>query len=177
MVDHTTYRKSPATETPNPGDILVLGDPRSTDEREKYAHTGMATTPGTYISNYNVGINIIERTINNEPAMRLVLIIRTGFIQVAATEDDMLTVNGTATIRKLDGAPATSLAEVNPNIRLVTLDGVTTNYVKPTGFSYSVYGYNQNNITGRTDGPSWMVMQNGSPYYLLCYNAVATLVS
>ena len=82
MIDHSTLPGVGPLNTPHPGDILVLGDPRSTDPRCLYAHTGMATeTPGHYISNYAEGINVAERPIDNLPIMQLVRILRTGFDQ------------------------------------------------------------------------------------------------
>ena len=108
FVPHTSFPSAPPTDSIYPGDILVLGDPRSTNTRIKYAHIGIATTPGNYISNYDVGINIIEKTIDHIAAMQLVLIFHTGFLQEEIVIPNTphwignLTVENTPLVRGVD---------------------------------------------------------------------------
>jgi hypothetical protein len=148
MVAHTTLPKDSRFCHPARGDIIVLGDPNGTDDRALHAHTGVATSAATYISNYAPGVNVIERTIDNLPTMQLVVILRTGF-----AEADV--VDPTVILGRADVAATTAYMEadstthVGPNPHPAATDvPVYANYLRRDG----VKGF----YVGLPEGVAWV---------------------
>lgn len=90
------------TTPPNPGDLLIIGDPTATISDVVFRHIGMATNPGHYISSLGIlpGHDAKETAIPTAAHDRVAWILRTGFIQTPRpTEVDMATAfTGEATV-------------------------------------------------------------------------------
>lgn len=67
MVAHTTFRRAPATTPPLPGWIIVYVNPKLLGAVGYYAHTGVVTEHGMYVSAYNTARGVIESPIAATP--------------------------------------------------------------------------------------------------------------
>jgi len=157
FVASTSYPKSGPSGAIQPADILVFGDPNSSDTRLKYAHIGVATTPGKYISMYNYGVNVIEKPLDHIATMQLVLVFSTGFTQESDVPSQPL---GTVT-----GILRTNN---DKDIRGSSPNGIFS-VILPLGIDFPVYGEAVSTL-----GPVWRVSLNNVETWILQRNAVFT---
>jgi len=67
------------------GDMMIFGDPHSSDYRKVFAHVGLVNRvtsvgPDRYISMYNTTLEIVEKPLDNAPTMRPTAIMHLGLI-------------------------------------------------------------------------------------------------
>ncbi len=84
-----------------------------------------------------------------------------------SNEENMIPFDGTATLLKSDGlTPASSLAEVATNTRLLAMNGTN---LTPATWLYKVFAFT---LVGPTNHPEpcWLTLVNGVPLYILARN-------
>jgi hypothetical protein len=164
--DHWTGKIDvPGTE--KPGDLLTMGWVGGTDD-ELFAHIGMYSGNGKYISAYDPDNGITEWSLPiGDFTTRYVL--HTNFSQ----EENMLSVSGSVTLLKSgSNVPATDLASSDQAIKLLGTADPTDRgqYVRPTAVTYTVTTYDPDTSMG----PAFFVIDSGQIRYLLARNCFFT---
>jgi hypothetical protein len=155
--------------TQKPGDLLIMGWAGGTDD-QLFAHIGMYSGNGKYISAYDPESGIVEWPIpapNDDFTTRYVL--HTNFSQ----EETMLDLKGTVTLLKPNSLEAAAdLPSSDQAIKLLGTQDPTdrTKYIRPTVVSYSTLGYDPDTSMG----PAFFVVDSGRVMYLLARNCFFT---
>lgn len=172
MVEYTTFTPVPAAVYPWPGLIVVFADPAQAGTWGYYAHTGIVSGAGRYISAYNTDLGVLESAIADTP-LEVAFYLDAGLARDDGTNGvESMDLHGNVTLLAADGTPATDLGSINKATRLLTGTGAM---VVPTTTTYPVYGLTLYGVPGHYE-PAWLTLVGGQPVFILTRNASATLV-